>query len=407
MLLVIPLRATKRIDITKPLTQWVETSHPQYRGAQLTTEIKRLNAIRIDLSKSLASSTGHSFCLKNNVMPDLFEYHACLVEFINHGFPSDARDADVNGTIDANLIFWWKSAFEAYNGNDDGLCSQKGRAHFTYERSCVLWNVAALYSHQAAQGNWTSKEGRIEVRNYYVFAARILRHIKDINKHAKQADLDPDLYEDALEMCHQMCLAQGQIPAYEALKTKLADPDVTTSTYTLLAKIAAGIADHADKALQASQDLSIKDEPSSRIWGGHLKVLSMLFQARAEFLQAQVERRENNYGKEIARLERCIRMAREGKEFMKLEGFVKITDGPNSLGKFPNSLQSLTVNAKQRWKVIVEENNSIYHDQVPDSEKMEKIQGRNMMEYDEKDTDLPAELLPQSLARPMFANIPK
>jgi hypothetical protein len=268
-----------------------------------------------------------------------------------------------------------------------------------------LWNIAALYTHQAAQGNWTSKEGRIAVRNGYVLAARILRHIMDINKHSKEADLMPDFYEDALEMCHYMCLAQGQIPAYEALKLKLAEPNASSSTYTLLAKIAAGIADHADRALKASQGLSIKDEPSSKVWGGHLKVLSMLFHARAEFLQSQVERRENHYGNEIGRLGRAVKMAREGSEFMKSEGFVKSLDGPASLGNLSNNLQSLLVNTKQRRKVIVNENNTIYHEQVPDSEKMAKIQGKDMMEYDEKDINLPSEMMPESLARPMFANI--
>ncbi len=408
MLLVIPLKATKRMDLKTPLTKWVETSHPHYRGNQLTAEIKRLDSIRADLSKALASSSSHSFSLQNNALQDLIQYHACLVECINHGFPSDARDADVNGTIDANLLFSWNNAFEGYDGCGSGSSasiSQKGRAHFTFERSCVLWNVAALHTHIAAQGDWMSKEGRVEVRNSYVLAARILRHLMDTNKHVKESDLIPDFYEDALKMCHSMCLAQGQIPAYEALKARLAEPDATSSTYNLLAKIAQGIANHADDALKFSQALAIKDEPFSKAWGGHLKVLSMLFHARAEFLQSQVERRESHYGNEIGRLTRALKMAREGQEFMKSDGFVKTLGGPSSLGKFPNNLQSLLVNCKQRRKVIVNENDTIYHEQVPDSEKMLKIEGRDMMEYNEKDFTLPIEFMPEGLSRPMFTNI--
>ena len=412
MLLVLPIKATKRIDISTPLAKWVETSHPQYKASQLSSEIQRLESIRADLSKSIATHSSHSYSLKNNALPDLIEYHACLIECINHGFPSDSRDADVNGTMDANLHFVWKNAFQQYD--DDGLvedqdqCSLKGTTHLNYERSCVLWNIAALYSYQASQEDWTSREGRMNVKKSYELAARLLRHIKDVNKgcDAKDVDLVPDLYDESLDMCHFLCLAQGQMTAYEALKVKLAEPNATTSTYTLLSKIAAGVANHADKALEASQGRSIQDRRSSKVWGSHLKVMSMLFHARAEFLQSQVERRNNCYGNEIGRLERAVKMAREGLEFMKSEGFVKMVDGPAMLGKVPSNLQSLLINAKQRRKIIVDENNRIYMDRVPDAKTMDKIQWKDMMEYGgEKDCELPPELMPVGLIRPMFSSV--
>jgi hypothetical protein len=99
-------------------------------------------------------------------------------------------------------------------------------------------------------------------------------------------------------------------------------------------------------------------------------------------------------------------MAREGIEFSKTEGFVKLVDGPSLLGKIPENLQSLLVNAKQRRKKSVEENNSIYHEQVPLSTSMTKIEGMDTMEYNgEKDCDLPLEFMPDGLKRPMFAGI--
>lgn len=331
-----------------------------------------------------------------------------MVECINHGFPSDARDADVNGTMDANLHFYWKNAFQEYDGNDkhDSQCSHKGTTHFTYERTCVLYNIAALYTYMAcSKEDWTLKDGRMNVKNHYVLAAKILRHIQDLTKKEKEADLMPDMYQDSLQMCLEVCLLQGQMAVYEALKVKLGEPAASSSTYTLLAKIAEGVAQHADMALVASQSLALRDQKSSKIWGGHLKVMSMLFHARAEFLQSQVERRENNIGKEIARLERAVKMTREGVEFMKSEGFVKLMDGPESLGKIPTNLQSLLVNAKQRKKVVVEENNSIYHEKVPDANGMDKIQGKDMMEFDAvKDCELPVEFMPVGLERPMFTS---
>mmetsp|Transcript_6339 Transcript_6339/g.11963 ORF Transcript_6339/g.11963 Transcript_6339/m.11963 type:complete len:413 (+) Transcript_6339:149-1387(+) len=410
MLLILPLKATKRIDLLGTLSKWVDNSHPHYKADQISLDIKRLHSIRSDLSSSLASSSSHLYALKNNALLDLIEYHACLVECINRGFPSDSRDADVNGTMDANLHFAWKNAFEEYDGRneEEGQCSQRGTTHFTFERACVLWNIAALYTFEAGtMEDWGSKEGRMTIKQKYALAASILRHIRDLTKSEKEADLMPDLYQDSLEMCQRMCLMQGQMAAYEALKVKLSEPSATTSTYTLLAKISSQVANHADKALEASQGLSVKDKPSSKVWGSHFKVLSMLFRARAEFLQSQVERMEYRYGYEIARLERTVKMAREGIDFSKTEGFVKVVDGPSLLGKVPENLQSLLVNAKERRKKRVEENNSIYHEQVPVSNSMAKIEGMDMMEYNggTKDCDLPVEFMPPGLKRPMFASI--
>jgi hypothetical protein len=407
MLLSIPLKTSKRIDIETPLKKWVDSSHPQYRADQLSSDLKRLNAIRSDLSESVASSSSHAYALTNSALSDLTEYHACLVECLNHGFPSDSRDADVNGTMDAKLQFKWKNAFVEFDGNDDDALTPQSQTHFTYERVCILWNIAALYSYKAmVEADWTTKDGRTIVHKSYSVAAQIFRHMKYLLKGTKESNLSPDLYGDSLEMCQCMCLAQGQIAAYEALKLKLVDPNVTSSTYTLLSKVSAGIAEHANRALEASQALSIKDHKSSKAWGGHLKVMSMLYHARAEFLQSQVERRESNYGNEIARLERAVNMAREGIEFMKLEGFVKIPDGPASLGKIPHNLKSLLKNAKERKRLIVDENTRIYMTTVPNANKMDKIVGSDVMQYDDKkDSELPPEFMPVSLTRPLFASI--
>ncbi len=411
MLLTIPLKSTKRTDILTPLSKWVESSHPQYKAEQLITDLKRLNSIRADLSDSIASSSCHSYAISNNALPDLMEYHACLVECINHGFPSCARDADVNGTMDANLHFNWKNSFSDLDKSEGdsavAAIKQQCTTHFTWERTNVLWNIAALYTYKAMkEADWTTKDGRTTIHKSYSVAAHILRHIKHLLKNTKEPDRMPDLYDDTLDMCQHMCLAQGQITAYEALKMKLTDPNVTSSTYMLLAKVSAGVAEHANAALEASQGLSIKDRKSSKRWGCHMKIISMLYHARAEFLQSQVERRESNYGNEIARLERSIKMAREGQEFLKSEGFVKIPDGPSSLGKIPQNLKSLLTNAKQRKRVIEDENTRIYMDTVPDAKKLSKISGKDVMTYDSgKDSELPPEFMPCSLVRPMFANI--
>ena len=409
MLIILPLKSTKKIDIETPLRLWTDSSHVEYTADDISSDLKRMNALRSDISKCISSPTSHSYSCKNNALSDLIQYHACLMECLNHGFPGEARDADVNGLLDAGLHFEWSSAFQAYDydtDNHDVQLSPKSVCHLNYERVCVLWNIAALMTYQAAsEQTWSTKESRTNVIQLYQTAARILRYIqyivKDLN--IKEGEWTLDLSHDSLEMCQQICLVQGQICAYIALKEKI-HSQAPSSTFTLLSKIAAGVAMHADLGLLASQSLSIKNTRGSVVLGGHLKLVSILFQSRSEFLVAQVEKQSGKYGIEIARLERTVQMAKEGMEFLKSKTFVQAgKEGPSMLGSLPSSIESLLSNAKSRLIHISEENSRVYFEKVPDIAAMEKIIPKDVMEYEMKDnSELPVELTPISLERPMF-----
>jgi hypothetical protein len=408
MLLILPLKSTKKIDIETSLRIWTDTSHAQYSAEDISSDLKRLNALRSDISECISSPTSHSYACANNALPDLIQYHACLVECLNHGFPGEARDADVNGLLDAGVHFDWSNAFQAYGDDTDDHThlSPKSVCHLNYERMCVLWNIAALMTYQAAsEQTWSTIESRTNIIQLYQTAARILRYIqytvRDLNIH--EGDWTLDLSHDALEMCQQVCLVQGQLCAYVALKEKI-HSQAPSSTFTLLSKIAAGVAMHADEGLVASQALSIKNTQGSKVLGGHLKLVSMLFHARSEFLVAQVEKKNGRYGIEIARLERTVNMTKEGMEFMRSKAFAQAgKEGPTMLGSLPSSIESLLSNAKSRLIHISEENSRVYFEKVPDSNVMEKIAAKDVMEYDIEDNRvLPVELMPVSLERPMF-----
>jgi hypothetical protein len=331
------------------------------------------------------------------------------MECLNHGFPGEARDADVNGLLDAGVHFEWSDAFQAYDDDiesHDINVSPKSVCHLNYERVCVLWNIAALMTYQAAsEQSWSTKESRTIVIQLYQTSARILRYIqyivKDLNIHEREWTLD--LCQDSLEMCQEICLVQGQICAYVALKEKI-HSQAPSSTFTLLSKIAAGVAMHADEGLLASQASSIKNTRGSIVLGGHLKLVSMLFHARSEFLVAQVEKQSGRYGIEIARLERTVNMAKEGIEFLRSKAFVQAgKEGPTMLGSLPSSIESLLSNAKSRLVQISEENSRVYFERVPVI--MEKIAAKDVMEYDVKDDSvLPVEFTPVGLERPMFVH---
>ena len=150
MLLLIPLKTSDAYDLTASLSKWVDTSHPRYSSPQIITDIKRLHSLRADITNSICTATSHSFAYdKNNnrTLQDLMEYHACLMTCIDKGFPTCGRDAKVNGTVDANLQFAWKNAFDDHE--EDSL-TEETKSHFSYETACVLWNIAALVASNKA-----------------------------------------------------------------------------------------------------------------------------------------------------------------------------------------------------------------------------------------------------------------
>ena len=294
---------------------------------------------------------------------------------------------------------------------ENAALGEETKSHFNYEIACVLWNIAALKSYTAASvHDWSSKEGLTLVKKDYEVAALIFSHIKKVLKTAntKSNAITNDLTDASLDMCHYMCLAQGQVCLYEVLKQKLTVATSSAGAYTLIAQIAISAADFYDKALQSSQDTLIKFNESSQLYGAHFKSLSMLFKARAEYLQSMALRKNGEHGMEIARLKKCRDMTREAIDFTKSNGkqSLKIVVGPSSLGKTTlDMLKTLKITTKHRLSEVVKENASIYHEKMPEDGMVPKIDAKDMMSVAIAGGGLPEDFLPQNLTRPMFASV--
>ena len=408
-LLTIPLKITKDLDLKAALESWTEKSHPHLNAIHVPNDIKRLHSLHSDIRNTLHTPTAHELALSDSILDTLVEYHACLLAAIQRGYPSDGSNAHVNGSIDANLIFWWKHAFCDEDGHDEDTLSIKTQAHLNYERCGVLWNIAACHMCLAKECDWSEKEGRTEAHRSYLLAARIFRHILTLKTKIKMADssVTPDLKASSLEMCLKICQAQGQMIAYEALKEKLTTTDNkdNDSIFNLLSKVSAGVSDFFDAALKLSQNLAIRNQPSSVKIGRHVKAQSMLFRARSEFLVSQVEHVNSKFGVELARLAIAEEMAKEGVNFAKGSGVMPGVKG---------SIETLLKTIQSKIKTATEENNTIYHERIPKTRTLSQLKGNDVMSLGEEvDTgcengqDFPEEFRPESLTRPMFVDAPK
>jgi len=411
ILQVLPLKTTEHVSLQESLTKWIDASHPHYSSSQCREDIARLHSLHSDLANTISlPESGHALALSNRGLEDLIEYHACLVECERRGFPTSGRYAEVNGSIAARIEFWWKDAFVSKDGHDEDSLTVSTKSHFHYERACVLWNIAALYTFRASQQDWSTINGRTIVHSSYLHSARILYYVRmELLADTKAPSLTSDLSPDCLSMVQSVCLAQGQLCAYIALKERLAKDPSSTSTLALLAKVAAGVAQHYDDTLSFSQDNLLKSELSktSKEYGKHCKSMSMLFRARAEYLTSRVNCLKAEYGLEIGRLGKAADMCKEGLAFIGGSDGAKL-HGPMMLGNIRSSIDSLLQAIVQRKDIVLLDNESIYHEQVPDSKSLENIKGQDVVKLkEEEQKELPIELMPESLERPFFASLPE
>eukprot|EP00560_Eucampia_antarctica_P006974 CAMPEP_0197829046 /NCGR_PEP_ID=MMETSP1437-20131217/5523_1 /TAXON_ID=49252 ORGANISM="Eucampia antarctica, Strain CCMP1452" /NCGR_SAMPLE_ID=MMETSP1437 /ASSEMBLY_ACC=CAM_ASM_001096 /LENGTH=344 /DNA_ID=CAMNT_0043430521 /DNA_START=224 /DNA_END=1258 /DNA_ORIENTATION=+ len=343
--------------------------------------------------------------MADRAMPDLHEYHACLLDCGLRNFPCTEKDVSSNGALVADLKLSWKSAF--VNVDQELDANMTVRSNLTYERSCVLWNIAALESYCAAvHEDWKTKDGRAGALRRYGIAAAILKHIRlNLIDDANGDDgCSPDLSPQCLHMCERLMLAQGQMACYEAAKIR--SLTANQPMHNLLAKLAVGVADFYNEVLKASQDNEMLGRLpiTSRSYGAHAKVMSMLYQSRSQYLESMADKSQRAFGYEIVRLSKVTSMCTEGLDFMGSSSFVETaatTEG--DVGNMKQSFDLLKRVANERKIAAEKDNREIYHDDILDLKHLPIIQGQDLMR---KPVPLPDTLKPQSLKRPFFANLP-
>ena len=398
MLLCIPLKTTRRYDIGLPLANWVDSTHPHYKSSDCRDDLLRLSSLRNCLSGSISTPHGHPAALSDRAAEDLAEYHACLLAAERRGFPT--LDDDLVGAT--QLKSSWNCAF----GEEKPVT----RSNLRYERSCALFDVAALHSFRASsEDHRNSKEGRSRALKRYGKAAATLAHLRTELMLGESADRNPsaDLTEPCLLMFECSMKAQGQLGFYEAAAAR---PE---PMHALLAKLATGAADLYGEALKHSQDLVLRARVpvASSGWGAHLKTMSMLFRARAERHEAEACWLRQEYGLEITRLRNASFMCDEAAKFQKeaeatnpgsAGGVVWILEG--GMGLASHEIDWLRRMVRQRRELAERDNDTVYSDKVPDISDLPSIPGQSMM------TTLPPldeELEPSMLQRPIFVGLAK
>lgn len=328
-LLSVPLKKPSDVDVSTPLKNLIQSRYSTADNPENCTEAVN------EFAK-----------IRSNAIWKAFEKYESSLEII-YGY-YDQLSA-LEGKIPAQELqvpFKWKDAFD--RGNIFGHKASLTISSLSFEKVCVLFNIAALQSAVAAAQSTESDDGLKLAAKLLQQAAGIFNHLKSTVMLSIQQDPTPDLNPDTLGALSQLMLAQAQ----EMFVHKAIHDNMKPSIVAKLAAQADDLYAECLKTLQRDNLRSIWDKDWISAVGGK----QAAFSAVAEFYQSLVCREKKAVGEEISRLRTAVE---------------KFKAAQSRSGK---SLFSDLLNKAERNLAEVEKDNDfIYHERIPDFKSLEPI----------------------------------
>uniref|UniRef100_A0A3Q4BVP0 Programmed cell death 6-interacting protein n=1 Tax=Mola mola TaxID=94237 RepID=A0A3Q4BVP0_MOLML len=325
----VPLKKSSEVDLTRPLSKFViatyQTSEDQ---AEYIRAVEELNKLR-------KNALGRPLDKHESSLEILLRYYdqLCAVE---PKFPFSENQLC--------LTFTWKDAFD--KGSLFGGSVKLALASLGYEKTCVLFNAAALASQIASEQNLDNDEGLKAAAKYYQLASGAFGHIKDTVLSALNREPTMDISPETVGTLSIIMLAQAQEVIFlKATSDKMKD--------AVIAKLANQAADFYGDAFKQCQ---YKDNLPKEV----LPVLAAkhcIMQANAELHQSALAKQKKRFGEEIARLQHAAELVKTVAS--RYDEYVSVKD--------------LNDKINRALAAAKKDNDFIYHDRVPEIKDLEHI----------------------------------
>ncbi|XP_070777961.1 programmed cell death 6-interacting protein isoform X4 [Enoplosus armatus] len=330
----VPLKKSSEVDLVKPLSKFVTATYPA--GEEQGEYIRAVE----ELNKLRRNALGRPLDKHESSLEILLRYYdqLCAVEA---KFPFSENQLC--------LIFTWKDAFD--KGSLFGGSVKLALASLGYEKTCVLFNAAALASQIASEQNLDNDEGLKAAAKYYQLASGAFGHIKDTVLSALNREPTMDISPETVGTLSLIMLAQAQEVFFlKATSDKMKD--------AVIAKLANQAADFYGDAFKQCQ---YKDNlPKYFYFQEVLPVLAAkhcIMQANAELHQSILAKQKKRFGEEIARLQHAAELVKTVAS--RYDEYVSVKDLSDKINR------ALTAAKK--------DNDFIYHDRVPEVKDLEHI----------------------------------
>ncbi|XP_054462448.1 programmed cell death 6-interacting protein isoform X2 [Anoplopoma fimbria] len=325
----VPLKKSSEVDLVKPLSKFITVSYPA--GEEQGEYIRAVE----ELNKLRKNALGRPLEKHESALELLLRYYdqLCAVE---PKFPFSENQLC--------LTFTWKDAFD--KGSLFGGSVKLALASLGYEKTCVLFNAAALASQIASEQNLDSDEGLKAAAKYYQLASGAFGHIKDTVLSALNREPTMDIAPETVGTLKLIMLAQAQEVFFlKATSDRMKD--------AVIAKLANQAADYyGDACKQCQYKDNLPKEVLSVLAAKHT-----IMQANAELHQSVMSKQKKRFGEEIARLQRSAELVKT------------VASGYDEYV----SVKDLSEKINRALVAAKKDNDFIYHDRVPEVKDLEQI----------------------------------
>nr|XP_057903535.1 programmed cell death 6-interacting protein-like [Doryrhamphus excisus]XP_057903586.1 programmed cell death 6-interacting protein-like isoform X2 [Doryrhamphus excisus] len=325
----VPLKKSSEVDLVKPLSKYVTSTYPAGdEQAEYIRAVEELNKLR-------RNAVGRPLDKHESALEILLRYYdqLCAVE---PKFPFSENQLC--------LTFTWKDAFD--KGSLFGGSVKLALASLGYEKTCVLFNAAALASQIASEQNLDNDEGLKNAAKYYQLASGAFGHIKDTVLSALNREPTMDIAPETVGTLSIIMLAQAQ----EVFFLKATSDRMKDAVIAKLSNQAAEFYGDAFKQCQYKDNLPKEVLPV-------LAAKHCIMQANAELHQSIIAKQKKRFGEEIARLQHAAELVKT--VATRYDEYVSVKDLTDKINR------ALTAAKK--------DNDFIYHDRVPEVKDLEHI----------------------------------
>ncbi|XP_036748458.2 programmed cell death 6-interacting protein isoform X2 [Manis pentadactyla] len=363
----VQLKKTSEVDLAKPLVKFIQQMYPS--GGEEQAQYCRAAE---ELSKLRRAALGRPLDKHEGALETLLRYYDQICS-IEPKFPFSENQIC--------LTFTWKDAFD--KGSLFGGSVKLALASLGYEKSCVLFNCAALASQIAAEQNLDNDEGLKIAAKHYQFASGAFLHIKETVLSALNREPTVDISPDTVGTLSLIMLAQAQEVFFlKATRDKMKD--------AIIVKLANQAADYFGDAFKQCQ---YKDTLPKEVFPV-LAAKHCIMQANAEYHQSILVKQLKRFGEEIARLQHAAELIKTVAS--RYDEYVNVKD-------FSDKINRALTAAKK-------DNDFIYHDRVPDLKDLDPIGKATLVKstpvnvpISQKFTDLFEKMVPVSVQQSLAA----
>ncbi|XP_045605029.2 programmed cell death 6-interacting protein isoform X1 [Procambarus clarkii] len=325
----LPLKKASDIDILKPLKNLITS---RYQTAEQESYIGAIN----ELAKLRTLAVCRTLDHHESSLDTLYRYYDQIV-----ALESKIPAAEIQ------IPFKWKDAFD--RGSIFGGRISLTVASLSYEKVCVLYNIAALQSQVAAAQNSDSDEALKLAAKLFQSAAGVLNYLKGIVHSSIQQEPTPDLQPETLAALADMCVAQAQeVITIKAIKDRMKD--------VVVAKLCSQCEEMFGDALKHLQRETLKSL-WDRDWIPRVAGKQAGYHALAEYHQSRVCNSNKTVGEEIARLRHAVELFKTAQTRSGDATLFEV-----HLGRAQRSLDE-----------AVKDNDFIYHERIPDVKTLQGI----------------------------------